>query len=189
MLVITTTPCSMHIWPDLHACLLVLKPCMHSTQPCNTALPKPIKVVGMGSCGVDYLASVAAYPQPDQKLRTETLEVGALFHTYLPGQKQKDHPLESDQTIVETGRGQAPSTPDTPFTPLHSPVAGSRWGQRCQCPHCRCQAWPLPDYCDKGISLSDKSLLHPAISYVLFVPFLERRLVMMLSGTGSSREH
>lgn len=29
----------------------------------------------MGSAGVDYLAQVAAYPQPDEKLRTERLEV------------------------------------------------------------------------------------------------------------------
>jgi hypothetical protein len=34
-----------------------------------------VKVVGMGSCGVDYLASVAEYPRPDEKLRTEQLEV------------------------------------------------------------------------------------------------------------------
>lgn len=34
-----------------------------------------IKVVGVGGCGVDYLASVAAYPRPDDKLRTEKLEV------------------------------------------------------------------------------------------------------------------
>lgn len=33
------------------------------------------KVVGMGSCGLDYLAQVAAFPQPDEKLRTEHLEV------------------------------------------------------------------------------------------------------------------
>jgi hypothetical protein len=45
-------------------------------QGCTTPLPQPIKVVGCGSSGVDYLASVAAYPKPDQKLRTETLEVG-----------------------------------------------------------------------------------------------------------------
>ncbi|KAK9845779.1 hypothetical protein WJX81_002155 [Elliptochloris bilobata] len=32
------------------------------------------KVVGMGSCGRDYLAQVAAFPQPDDKLRTERLE-------------------------------------------------------------------------------------------------------------------
>jgi sugar/nucleoside kinase (ribokinase family) len=31
-------------------------------------------VVGCGSCGVDYLAAVAAFPKPDEKLRTETLE-------------------------------------------------------------------------------------------------------------------
>jgi sugar/nucleoside kinase (ribokinase family) len=33
------------------------------------------KVVGMGSCGLDYLAQVAAFPRPDDKLRTENLEV------------------------------------------------------------------------------------------------------------------
>ncbi|KAG2424569.1 hypothetical protein HXX76_014449 [Chlamydomonas incerta] len=43
-------------------------------QGCNRPLGKRIKVVGMGSCGVDYLASVAAFPRPDEKLRTETLE-------------------------------------------------------------------------------------------------------------------
>ena len=45
--------------------------CMQGAGPLNRA----IKVVGMGSCGVDYLASVAAYPKPDEKLRTEQLEV------------------------------------------------------------------------------------------------------------------
>lgn len=34
-----------------------------------------IKVVGCGGVGVDYLASVAEYPKPDEKLRTERLEV------------------------------------------------------------------------------------------------------------------
>eukprot|EP00775_Hariotina_reticulata_P013293 gene13293-13423_t len=34
-----------------------------------------VKIVGCGSCGVDYLASVAAYPEPDEKLRTDALEV------------------------------------------------------------------------------------------------------------------
>lgn len=37
-------------------------------------LPNPIKVVGMGSAGIDYLAQVASYPKPDEKLRTERLE-------------------------------------------------------------------------------------------------------------------
>ena len=36
-----------------------------------------LQVVGMGSCCVDYLASVAAFPRPDEKLRSETLEVRA----------------------------------------------------------------------------------------------------------------
>ncbi|GAB4822038.1 hypothetical protein N2152v2_009084 [Parachlorella kessleri] len=38
-------------------------------------MPAEAKVVGMGGCGVDYLAQVAAFPQPDAKLRTEQLEV------------------------------------------------------------------------------------------------------------------
>lgn len=33
------------------------------------------KLVGLGSAGVDYLASVDKYPQPDAKIRTEKLEV------------------------------------------------------------------------------------------------------------------
>ena len=33
------------------------------------------KVVGVGSCGLDYLAVVARYPEKDTKLRTENLEV------------------------------------------------------------------------------------------------------------------
>ena len=33
------------------------------------------KVVGVGSCGLDYLAVVAKYPEPDTKLRTKNLEV------------------------------------------------------------------------------------------------------------------
>ena len=32
-------------------------------------------VIGLGSCGLDYLALVAAFPKPDDKLRTEKLEV------------------------------------------------------------------------------------------------------------------
>ncbi|WIA17202.1 hypothetical protein OEZ86_014349 [Tetradesmus obliquus] len=44
-------------------------------EGCQVPLPKPVKIVGCGSCGVDYLASVAVYPKPDQKLRTDALEV------------------------------------------------------------------------------------------------------------------
>ena len=36
----------------------------------------------MGSCGLDYLAQVAAFPQPDDKLRTERLEVPCPGRTY-----------------------------------------------------------------------------------------------------------
>eukprot|EP00882_Tetradesmus_deserticola_P005402 GHRQ01005685.1.p1 GENE.GHRQ01005685.1~~GHRQ01005685.1.p1 ORF type:complete len:493 (+),score=89.17 GHRQ01005685.1:314-1792(+) len=42
---------------------------------CHVPLTMPVKIVGCGSCGVDYLASVAAYPKPDQKLRTDALVV------------------------------------------------------------------------------------------------------------------
>jgi len=33
------------------------------------------KVVGVGSAGVDYLASVASFPEPDAKLRTDALDI------------------------------------------------------------------------------------------------------------------
>ena len=31
--------------------------------------------MGMGSAGVDYLASIASFPEPDAKLRTDALEI------------------------------------------------------------------------------------------------------------------
>ena len=40
-------------------------------------------MVGLGSCGLDYLAQVAAFPQPDDKLRTERLEVQRLYSPLL----------------------------------------------------------------------------------------------------------
>ncbi|KAL4458589.1 hypothetical protein ABPG75_013454 [Micractinium tetrahymenae] len=43
-------------------------------QGCTEPLPRPIKVVGMGSSGQDLLAQVAAFPRPDDKLRTEQFE-------------------------------------------------------------------------------------------------------------------
>ena len=51
------------------------------------------KVVGMGSCGLDYLAQVAAFPQPDDKLRTERLQVHNLYPTLAqrPVKKSKRH--------------------------------------------------------------------------------------------------
>lgn len=56
------------------------RPAAHHTlipQGCACPLPSPPRVVGMGGVGVDYLAAVAAFPQPDDKLRTEALEVQA----------------------------------------------------------------------------------------------------------------
>eukprot|EP00887_Chlorella_sp_A99_P006384 scaffold3.g6384.t1 len=45
-------------------------------QGCQESLPgPPIRIVGMGGVGVDYLAAVASFPRPDDKLRTEALEV------------------------------------------------------------------------------------------------------------------
>jgi hypothetical protein len=43
-------------------------------QGCSETLPRTIKVVGMGSSGQDLLAQVAAFPSPDEKLRTEKFE-------------------------------------------------------------------------------------------------------------------
>lgn len=37
--------------------------------------PSKVKVVGVGSAGVDYLASIASFPEPDAKLRTDALEI------------------------------------------------------------------------------------------------------------------
>jgi hypothetical protein len=38
----------------------------------------PLRIIGMGSVGLDYLAAVAAFPKPDDKLRTERLEVSGI---------------------------------------------------------------------------------------------------------------
>lgn len=40
-----------------------------------SADPSGVKVVGVGSAGVDYLASIASFPEPDAKLRTDALEI------------------------------------------------------------------------------------------------------------------
>lgn len=47
--------------------------CASSDQKLDTTT-KP-KVVGLGSVGLDYLAQVARFPKPDEKLRTEKMEV------------------------------------------------------------------------------------------------------------------
>ena len=49
----------------------------HATAEGSSHNVGPPKVVGMGSCGLDYLAAVAAFPKPDEKLRTTALEVPA----------------------------------------------------------------------------------------------------------------
>ena len=46
-----------------------------STVLVHAAGPSGVKVVGVGSAGVDYLASIASFPEPDAKLRTDALEV------------------------------------------------------------------------------------------------------------------
>lgn len=45
-----------------------------SDAPVNKNSPPKLKVVGLGSAGLDYLAQVAAFPKPDEKLRTEQME-------------------------------------------------------------------------------------------------------------------
>ena len=37
--------------------------------------PSTVTVVGMGSVGMDFLASVASFPKPDEKMRTDELEM------------------------------------------------------------------------------------------------------------------
>ena len=38
------------------------------------------KVLGLGSLGLDYLATVSHFPEPDEKMRTEELEVSRCSH-------------------------------------------------------------------------------------------------------------
>lgn len=65
-------------------------------------------MVGMGSCGMDYLAAVATYPRPDDKLRTERLEV---WRTHVLGgaagvgrglQASFDHTIHTPATSSNT---------------------------------------------------------------------------------------
>ncbi len=42
----------------------------------SSSSPVP-KVVGLGSLGMDYLAAVDHFPQPDEKMRTEAFEASA----------------------------------------------------------------------------------------------------------------
>lgn len=42
---------------------------------CSARVDGPQKVVGMGSVGMDFLASVSSFPRPDDKMRTENLDM------------------------------------------------------------------------------------------------------------------
>ncbi len=61
--------------------------CRHRPAPalCVVAMAATnvSKVVGMGSCGVDYLASVSAFPKPDEKVRSEKLEVRCTHNGFM----------------------------------------------------------------------------------------------------------
>jgi len=45
-----------------------------SSSSASAASPREKKIVGVGSAGVDYLASIASFPKPDAKLRTDAFE-------------------------------------------------------------------------------------------------------------------
>ena len=45
-----------------------------SASSSSAASPRKKKIVGVGSAGVDYLASIASFPKPDAKLRTDAFE-------------------------------------------------------------------------------------------------------------------
>jgi len=57
--------------------LHVLSKAVHASIPDSRGLPLPsnLKLVGMGGVGVDYLAVVPYFPKPDEKMRSEALEV------------------------------------------------------------------------------------------------------------------
>jgi DNA replication protein DnaC len=52
-----------------------LQSCCSAAERTNE--PQKPKIVGLGSVGLDYLAQVAAFPKPDEKLRTKQMEVGS----------------------------------------------------------------------------------------------------------------
>ena len=63
-----------------HAAFTCTCQCRHSTPQASTAdasAERRPKVVGLGLACWDFLAQVAAFPKPDEKLRTQKMEV---FH-------------------------------------------------------------------------------------------------------------
>ena len=90
------------------------------------------KIVGMGGCNVDYLASIASFPKPDDKLRTEKLEVC--------------HP-----SLHQVKRGRALEFfLDHQATLLHQLKTGARWRECCQCAHSSGKAGALTKPRHKG---------------------------------------
>ncbi len=61
--------------PQTHQRNKSLRSCCSAAGRTNEA--KKPKIVGLGSVGLDYLAQVAAFPKPDEKLRTKQMEVGS----------------------------------------------------------------------------------------------------------------
>ena len=68
--------CSVHVLTCRASSVLRNGFRQHSLRCQALSNPQPKdKVVGLGGVGLDYLAQVAAFPKPDQKLRTEKMEV------------------------------------------------------------------------------------------------------------------
>lgn len=63
----------------LRAQALVMLVLSGSLSSPSMTVAKDVKVVGCGGVGIDYLASVAQFPKPDEKLRTQALQVA---HAY-----------------------------------------------------------------------------------------------------------
>jgi len=85
-------------------------------------------VIGLGSCGLDYLALVAAFPKPDDKLRTEKMEViffplnsflfcsSSRFFETLEG-KAKKKPETRKKNFLKKNSCKAAATAPTPSPP------------------------------------------------------------------------
>ena len=54
---------------------------LHSQSGADSSKEPRIKVVGLGLACWDFLAQVATFPKPDEKLRTQRIEVGRSFCT------------------------------------------------------------------------------------------------------------
>ena len=92
-----------------------------STVLVHAAGPSGVKVVGVGSAGVDYLASIASFPEPDAKLRTDALEVqgGGNCGNACTAMARLGLSLHPHQTLRTTApaRPSSTSSPPTVWTP------------------------------------------------------------------------